>query len=514
LTRSSALILRAGRFKLVAFPFLLGALSVLGFAPFYIYAVPLVTLATLFYLWQHAGSKRAAFLIGFSFGLGLFGFGASWVYVSLHDFGMMPLPMAVLATFLFCAFLALFPGLSGWLQAALKGASPKTTWRLLALMPASFVLYEWTLGWLFTGFPWLTLGYSQAPSSPLAGYAPLLGVYGVSALLLISAGLLAYAYHAWRKLSGHVWMALASLLLLWFIGAALQNVAWTEANGKPLSVSLLQGNIPQDIKWREDRLSTTLASYRELVLNSKSQLILLPETAIPQFLDNVSPDYLELLAQHARQQGSDIILGLPERDFVKRTYYNSVISLGTSPAQSYRKQHLVPFGEFVPLKPLFGPIIALMQIPLGDFARGEPTQKPLAVAGQQVAMNICYEDVFGEEIIRQLPQASLLVNVSNDAWFGDSIAPRQHLQIAQMRALETGRYMLRATNTGVTAIVNEKGHILKQAPMFHAAVLNGTAQGMRGSTPYVRWGNAAFLALLGGAFVLAIVLRQRSSRIT
>ncbi len=509
MTHSSAIILRAGRFKLVVLPFLLGALSVLGFAPFYIYAVPILTLATLFYLWQHAGSKRAAFLIGYCFGLGLFGFGASWVYVSLHDFGMMPMGLALLATFLYCAFLALFPAIAGWLQAGLKGVAHNTPWRLLVLMPACFVLYEWTLGWIFTGFPWLTLGYSQAPSSPLAGYVPLLGVYGVSWLLLLSAGLVACAYHAWHKVSGQAWLALGSLLLLWLVGAGLQTVAWTQAHGKPLSVSLLQGNIPQDLKWREDRLRTTLATYREMVLNSKSQLIILPETAVPQFLDNVSPDYLELLAQHARRQGGDLILGLPERDFVQRVYYNSVISLGTSPTQSYRKQHLVPFGEFVPLKPIFGPIIAAMQIPLTDFARGAPTQQPLAVAGQQVAMNICYEDVFGEEIIRQLPQATLLVNVSNDAWFGDSIAPHQHLQISQMRALESGRYMLRATNTGITAIVNEKGRVLKQVPAFRATTLHGMAQGFSGSTPYVRWGNGLFLSLLGVVFLLAVLLRQR-----
>jgi len=235
----------------------------------------------------------------------------------------------------------------------------------------------------------------------------------------------------------------------------------------------------------------------------------LPETALPLFYDNVPPEYLEDLAQHARRNGGDIILGLPERDFVQQAYYNSVLSLGTAPTQFYRKQHLVPFGEFVPLKPVFGPIVEAMQIPLTDFARGLPTQQPLAVAGQQVAMNICYEDVFGEEIIRQLPQATLLVNVSNDAWFGDSIAPRQHLQISQMRALESGRYMLRATNTGVTAIVNEKGRVMDQAPVFHAAALHGKAQGMSGATPYVRWGNAPFLVLMGGLLLLAVALRQR-----
>jgi len=255
LTRSTALILRAGRFKLAAWPFLLGALTVLGFAPFYLYFIPVLTLAALFHLWLHAGSKRAALAIGFLFGLGLFGAGASWVYVSLHDYGMLPLPLAALATLLFCAFLALFPALAGWLQASMK---TRPCWRLLLAMPACFVLYEWTLGWIFTGFPWLTVGYTQAPISPLAGYAPLLGVYGVSLLLAVSAGLVALAYGAWRRVTGRAWLALSSLLALWLVGAGLQAVAWTQPSGAPISVSLLQGNIAHELKWREDRLRDTL----------------------------------------------------------------------------------------------------------------------------------------------------------------------------------------------------------------------------------------------------------------
>ena len=504
--RSAALILRAGRFKLGALPFLLGALTVLGFAPFYFYFLPPLTVATLFYLWLHAGSRRAAFMIGFMFGLGLFGVGVSWVYVSMHDFGMMPMPIAVFATALFCALLALFPALAGWVQAWLKGAAAM---RLLLAMPVSFALFEWVRGWIFTGFPWLALGYSQAPAGPLAGYAPVLGVYGVSLLLALSSGLIAFGYGAWRTRRKHAWLALSGLLVLGGIGAGLQLIAWTQAIGAPVTVSLLQGNIPQEMKWREDRLLSTLITYRNLVMESHSQLIILPETAIPLFYDQVSATYLTELAQHARDNGGDLIAGVPERDFERHAYYNSVFSLGTAPTQFYRKQHLVPFGEFIPFKPVFGWFMDLMQIPLSDFSRGTADQKPLAVAGQKVAMAICYEDVFGEEIIRQLPQATLLVNVSNDAWFGDSIALRQHLQISQMRALETGRYMLRATNTGMTAIVNEKGRIIAQAPAFHAAALQGTAQGMTGATPYVRFGNGAFLVLLGMGWVAAVLMRQR-----
>ena len=368
---------------------------------------------------------------------------------------------------------------------------------------------EWVRGWLFTGFPWLTVGYSQAPASPLAGYAPLLGVYGVSLLLALSAGLCALIYHAWRGQRRRAGVALIALLVLWGVGAGMKTIAWTQPVGSPVTVSLLQGNIEQDMKWREDRLMSTLITYRDLVLSSPSRLIILPETAVPLFYDQVPPAYLENLARHVRDKGGDIIVGLPERDIERRTYYNSVLSVGSAPSQVYRKQHLVPFGEFVPLKPVFGWFIDMMQIPLTDFARGSPLQRPLAVAGQKVALNICYEDVFGEEIIRQLPEATLLANVSNDAWFGDSIAPRQHLQISQMRAVETGRYMLCATNTGMTATVDEKGCITAQAPAVHAAAFHGTPQGMTGSTPYVRWGNRAFLIFSVALLALALMRRQR-----
>ena len=492
--KSEAIILRAGRLRLFALPFLLGALTVLGFAPFYLFFVPVLTLAVLFHLWRHAGSHRAAAWIGFAFGCGLFLLGVSWVYVSMHDFGGMPLPIAVLATIVFCVFLALFPMLAGWLQAGFKAT---TAIKVLLLMPALWALMEWVRGWIFTGFPWLAVGYSATPYSPMAGFAPLLGVYGLSLLTAFSAGLLALIYEQGRQHGLRTALPAVSMLVaIWGAGGLLQQVSWTQPVGTPIRVSLLQGNIPQDLKWREDRLIATLDTYRRLVLSSPGKLIVLPETALPLFLDQVPPAYLTELSTHVRASSGDMLFGVPERGADGRNYYNSVASLGSSPSQIYRKVHLVPFGEFIPFKPLFQWFLDLMNIPLGDFARGETTQRPLAVAGQKVAMNICYEDVFGEEIIRQLPEATLLANVSNDAWFGDSIAPRQHLQISQMRALETGRIMLRATNTGMTAIIDERGRVLAQLEPFHTDVLIGQAQGRTGATPFVRWGNGAALILM------------------
>ena len=467
-----------------------GALAVAGFAPLYLFPLPLAALAVLAWAGGRAPSPLRAAGLGFAFGAGFFLAGVSWVYVSLHDFGAMPAPLAAVATLLFCVFLALFPAAASYAHKRC-GASAHAA-GLLAFA-AVWTLAEWTRGWIFTGFPWLALGYSQVPSSPLAGYAPLVGVYGVSLLGALSA-VLVLKPRPWR---------IAVLVAIWAAGFALRQVAWTEPAGEAVSVSLLQGNIAQDMKWREDQVRATLVTYLQLVRESRSRLIVLPETALPLFEHSVPRDYLDALAQHARANHGDILIGLPEQPG-PREYYNSVLSLGTAPKQVYRKSHLVPFGEFVPLGALLGPVVAALAIPLTDFSRGAPDQRPLAVAGQRVAVDVCYEDAFGEEIIRQLPQASLLVNVSNVAWFGDSIAPQQHLQISQMRALETGRYMLRATNTGMTAIVDPHGTVEQAAPAFTRTMVTGTVRGYAGETPYVRWGNAPALAL--AALLLGVAL--------
>jgi len=498
----------------------LGALTVLGFAPFALFPVPVVTVAILLWMWMRAPGPRRAALVGFAYGLGYFLCGVSWIYVSLHDFGAMPAPLAACATLLFCAFLALFPALAGALTAA---APVATVPKLLLVAPAVWTLVEWTRGWILTGFPWLALGYSQVPAGPLAGYAPVAGIYGVTLATVASAGLIAALWHA-RKASGRreaegraqlaatrIFLILhpssVFLLLLWLAGWGLQQLEWTHPTGKPVTVSLIQGNVPQDLKWLPDRARTTLEDYRQLVLTTPARLIVLPETALPLFLEHVPRAYLDELAGHARRNGGDILLGAPERLSGGR-YYNTVVSIGAAENQFYRKSHLVPFGEFIPLRPVLAWIVSVLSIPLQDFSAGPATQRPLEIAGQRVAVNICYEDAFGEEIIRQLPAATLLVNVSNVAWFGRSFAPQQHLQISQARALETGRYMLRATNTGMTAVVNPRGAIERHAPEFTRTVVTHAVQGYAGSTPYVRWGNYAMLVLAAVMLAAAAVLAR------
>ena len=472
--------------------FLAGALTVPGFAPFHVSPLPFVTLALLFWQWSQAATPRQAFKIGWAFGLGFFLAGVSWIYVSLHTFGAMPMPLAALATLLFCAFLALFPAVAGYAVARSPRAA---SFKLMLLAPALWVLAEWVRSWIFTGFPWNTIGYSQIPGSPLAGYAPLLGIYGVSLVVALMAGCMALLAMRWRETGTAQRIAAVIFASLAVGGFVLKQIEWTMPAGAPTTVSLLQGNVAQDMKWREDQMRATLDTYARLIANSDAQLIVLPETALPLFLHQVPPDYLAAIAAHAKKNNSDVLIGVPERT-PDGSYYNTTISLGTAPQQFYRKSHLVPFGEFIPLRPLLAWIVNVLAIPLQDFSRGAIDQQPLNIAGQRVAVNICYEDVFGEEIIRQLPQATLLVNVSNVAWFGRSIAPEQHLQISQARALETGRTMLRATNTGMTAVINPRGEVEKVAPAFENAVLTHTVRGYEGVTPYVRWGNYAVLFLL------------------
>ncbi len=477
-----------------------GALAVAAFAPPAVFPLALLTLAALLLIWQRSATPQAAFWAGFAFGAGLFGVGVSWVYVSLHDFGMMPAPLAAIGTLAYCAILALYPAAAGWCLARLRLGRLASA---LLAFPALWTLFEWLRGWIFTGVPWLALGYSQV-DSPLAGFAPVVGTYGVSFVTALCAGLLLIV----GTRSGKARLASGVALVCAFgVGQLAKQIDWTSPQGAPLKIALLQGNIPQDLKFQPDRYAATLATYRRLIEASQGQLIVLPETAIPRFLDAVDPGYLKDIARIAVERRADVLIGVPIRDREGR-YFNSVVSVGASPSQRYDKSHLVPFGEFVP--PGFGWIVKTFAIPLSDFSLGPENPKPLALAGQLVAPNICWEDAFGEEIIRQLPQATLLVNVSNVAWFGDSLAPAQHLQISRMRAIETGRTMLRATNTGMTAIIDPRGRVVAKLPQFAEGILEGEVRGYVGATPYVKFGNTPTV-LICLAVIAVLALRRFGS---
>jgi apolipoprotein N-acyltransferase len=455
--------------------------------------------------------------MGFSFGMGMFLAGVSWVYVSLHFYGGMAMPVAAFATLLFCIILSCYPAMAGVAMWVVPG---NARLKFTLLFPGLWAVSEWLRGWMFSGFPWLAMGYSQAPSSPLAGFAPVLGVFGVSLLTAVVAGALAGAADGFlqarkqgKVLSRTFLFNIATALVVVIGGVALKAQQWTQpVSGPPVKVTLLQGNIDQNVKWDPARAIATLDIYMRLLDEARGGLILLPETALPLIDIDVPPEYIARLAARGLNNGGDVLYGVPEFDPSGR-YYNSVKSAGSAPVQTYRKVHLVPFGDYFPLRPVLGWVMTLLHIPMSDFSHGPEVQQPLQVAGQRVAVNICYEDAFGEEIIRQLPEATLLANFTNDAWWGDTIASKQHLQIAQMRALETGRPMLRATNTGVTAIIGPDGHIVAAAPEFVTTSISGEVRGRQGRTPYILWGNAGFLLL--SAIMIAsapLVSRRRGNR--
>jgi apolipoprotein N-acyltransferase len=481
--------------------FLAGAASVAAFAPIGFYPLALLALAWLIHAWHDAPPRRC-FWNGLAFGLGLFGAGVSWIYVSLHDIGGMPAPVAGLATFIVCALIALFPAAAGWLQARIP-AHPVV--RACLLIPASWALFEWLRSWVLSGFPWLSLGYATV-GWPLQGYAPLGGVFALSFVTLALAGMVwLVAVRAPRRL---LWVFLFAGIIL--AGEALRHAAWTTPQGAPFSAALLQGNIEQSLKFDPRRYANTLETYARLAEGTRARLIVFPETAVPRFLDGVEPAYLQRLDALARRNQGDLLLGVPTRRGPDE-FYNSVISLGSSPIQVYHKVHLVPFGEFAP--PGLAWTLRLVNIPLSDFSRGSTRQRPLVVAGERVAINICYEDAFGEEIARQLPEATLLVNVSNVAWFGDSLAPAQHLQIGQLRAIETARMHLTATNTGITAAIDADGRVRARLPQFAEGRLEITAQGYVGATPYVRWRDWPIVLLSLGVLAAAtFVARRKLSR--
>ncbi|ADC61836.1 apolipoprotein N-acyltransferase [Allochromatium vinosum DSM 180] len=488
-----------------------GVLMVLSFAPFSLFPVAMLAMA-IFHQSLVTASPRSAFWRGWLFGAGLFGFGVFWIRISLNEFGNMDAWVAHLLTALFIAVMALYSGAAGWL---VRRLDPGPAWVApLILLPGSTVLLEWVRGWLFTGFPWLSLGYGQI-AGPLAGYAPILGVHGLSLLVALSGGLLWCAIR-WRH-RARIGAGIA-LAAIWIGGAGLSAVDWTEPSGPPLRASVLQANIPQAIKWDPEASLMIGETYVDLTLEHlDSDLIVWPETALPDFLHQVRAPLLDPLTEQVRAEGAELVLGLPVMDLESGRYFNGLLAIG-SQEDLYAKRHLVPFGEFLPFKSWLGPLVRLFEIPMSDFSPGDDRRPLLSVGAHRAGVSICYEDVFPAEVIEALPEAAYLINVSNDAWFGDSLAPPQHLEIARMRALETGRDLLRATNTGISAIIDHRGRLIDTLPAFVRGAVTAEIQPRQGATPFSRFGNAPAvglalaLLLLGGRHNIRRLLQSIFSK--
>jgi len=488
-----------------------GALTELAFAPFGLWPIQIATLAFLFWLVLRETSFRRIMLIGWVYGFGWATCGVYWLYISMHHFGGMPSILAAVAVGLMGLTLGIFAALAVvagvWLQQRWHASR---TVMLLLILPATYALTEWLRGWVFTGLPWTSAGYVHG-TSPLAGFAPIVGVYGLTWLSALIAGSLLLI--PTKKSSLVIGIALLAA------GFGLQKIDWTAPQGNPISVRLLQGNVPMDTKFRADHINNSLLLYYEMIKAAPADLIATPETALPLLAHQLPSDYLPTLNDFSMQSNSHLLIGVPLSSGPLQ-YANSVIGIApqyvkndNAPFQyRYDKYHLVPFGEFIPVGARW--FVNLMNIPLGDFARGSAVQAPFSVKDQWVLPNICYEDLFGEEIANQLasahsakwPVATILLNVSNIAWFGDSTALPQHLQISQMRSLETGRPMLRSTNTGTTAVIDSKGKIVAQLKPYTVGTLTATVQGYGGRTPYIVMGNSLVVGLtllmLGVAWLL------------
>lgn len=480
---------------------LAGAVVPLGFAPVGFWPLVPVSLAVLVVL-CHGATRRRAFALGWWFGFGLFGVGVSWVYISIHEFGNAWAPAAALATVGLAATLAVFTATAAALAAAVarRGAV-----FCLGAFPAAWVLLEWVRSWLLTGFPWLNLGDSQTDAWT-AGFVPVIGVYGISLLLAFIAGALALA---WLSGTRRSLPALVLAAAVFPAGWVAGHAAWTEPDGAVLEAALLQGNFGQDIKWDRAWLQPQLEWYAARTREHlDADIVLWPETALPAFYHQLRVPYFSSLAEAGRDAGTSILAGTlyAEGDDA----FNAIVGVGAAEGV-YKKIHLVPLGEFFPFKPLVRFLMPGLDIPMSDMAAGDYDQPALKVGGREVAPIICYEDAFGELTRRLLPAAGLLVSVSNDGWFGDSFAAHQHLQIARMRALETGRPMLRATNTGISALIDHRGRVEDSLAQFQQGVLRGAVQMRDGATPFVRFGYAPVLVLcvliLAGAAISTAVSR-------
>jgi apolipoprotein N-acyltransferase len=481
-----------------------GAALACAFAPLNAWWMAVISPALLMWLWQGSTSRRAAWN-GMLFGSGTFGLGTWWLYVSVHGFGGAPIWLTLVIVMGLVAIMGAYHALMGFLAVRYLPAAGAA--RYFIGLPAVWLLIEWCRGWFLSGFPWLMLGSSQTDTW-LGGFAPITGAYGISLLLLLASGSIIALLREPKAL----WLpALALLLLPWPLGWALGLIDWTRAAGPPVTVAVLQGAIPQDQKWQADNVEPTRDLYTELDQQALgAQLIVWPESALPQLANEV-PQYLGQLYSQANARGSDIVMGIIRADDGDN-YYNSIMTMAQGQHVTfYDKHHLVPFAEFFPVPSFVRSWLRLMSLPYSDFTAGAADQPAVAAAGTILSLSICYEDAYGSLNLSALQQARLLVNVTNDAWFGRSWARYQHFQISRMRAMEAQRPLVRAANDGISALVGARGEVLARAPEFQSTVLRGSVQPREGLPPFARFGNfpVVLLALAGFGLLAARHIRVR-----
>jgi apolipoprotein N-acyltransferase len=497
-------VARRGRWVALAAGLALAA----GFAPAGLAVLSIACPALLILLWQDVTPREAAWR-GALFTGGTFLAGTYWLYHSVHEIGHAPLPVAIFLMLGLVTIMGAYSAAFGWLVARYAPREGAARWMLL--VPGGWILVEWLRGWLLSGFPWLSLGYAHL-DSPLRGYAPVLGVFGVGLAAAVSAGAVVTLFLGHR--AARV-VAVSALALLWGAGAWLTRVEWTEPRGTSLSVALVQGAVPQTMKWEPGQRERTERLYLGLSRpHFGVDLVVWPEASIPALAADLG-DFLASVRTEASTAGTALIMGLIRNDPATDAYYNAMVAWNPEQPgieQWYAKRRLVPFGEFFPVPSAVRSWLKLMSLPYSDFERGSDQQQALAVAGERLAPTICYEDAYGTDQRRMVRDSTVLVNVSNDAWFGDSTAPHQHLDISRMRAIEAARPTLRATNDGITALIGYDGRVLDALPQFQAGVLTGSVTPRTGLTPYLRLGNLPVLALAVAGIGAALLVRRRTTR--
>lgn len=488
--------LAGSRLGSALFGTLCGTLGTLGFAPFGWFWLLWLGLGGLLWALLKAGQRRG-FALGYGYGLGLLISGVSWLAPTFAEASDVPLLLAWPLTLGLLALLALWYGLAGWFLGRLLSKRPLGA-SLVLLFPGLWVLFEWLRGWVLSGFPWLQSGYTLIDTS-FAGFAPWLGVHGLAWLGLVSLGGLLWFVFAGKRLG----LALALLVSLAGWGVGHWNFATPK--GEPIATTLIQANIKQSLKWQPEHLGQSISRHLEMTEAAwGAKLILWPETAIPGMTQALWNSLLDPLEQDALAHDSEILIGIPREHEDGERYYNTLLSLGgakTGGNSYYAKRHLVPFGEYPPWRSRLKPFFDSLNIPMSDFAAGQAARPLLKVAGHEAGVSICYEAAFAEEVRQALPEAAFLINVTNDGWFGDSLAPHQHLQIARMRALEMGRQMVRSTNTGISALIDVDGRVKASLGVGTLGNLEFELQPYTGTTPYVALGNWPILVIMSLAFI-------------
>ncbi|MGE3318649.1 MAG: apolipoprotein N-acyltransferase [Candidatus Berkiella sp.] len=484
-------------------PFILallgGGLMTYGFSPYEIASASISSI--VLFLWCLAKqSKKSAFVVGLCYGLGMFGMGVNWVYVSIHNFGGAGPILAMFITGLFILILSLYPAV---LATVLVRCFPKNNnIRILLAFPALWVLFEILRGYLLTGFPWLYMGYSQI-GNQLVSFAPIGSVWLVSwAAVFVASILYCFVNYFSQHQSNKKYLAGLFVLLFAVWGAAfgLRETTWTTPTDKKLTTTLIQGNIAQLLRWDPAYISQIIDIYQTLTATAlakvpETDLLVWPEGAIPVPLP-VSQSLFNNMGNALASRNIALISGVPTQVANQQSYYNTLLAVGSSNG-AYHKEHLVPFGEYVPFEKMLRGLIAFFNLPMSNFIEGPKNQGPLIVKDFRFAPAICYEIAYPTFVQGMSKKADAIITVSNDTWFGRSIGPFQHLQMAQFRAIETGKYVVRATNTGFTAIIDNKGKIVEIAPQFEPAFMSSDVIAFEGATPWVRYGIWPLLIALG-----------------